>query len=155
MVLPTESQWEYAARAGRETPWFFGKNRSAMKSHGNIADESAREAGAPFPAFERWNDGYIFHAPVGQFDPNGFGFHDMLGNVAEWCRDFATKVDGTNIATKVASNTDPLGTEGDLAVCRGGAYNSPKKECRTAARSARTRTQASPVIGFRPALVRR
>lgn len=133
-TLPTEAQWEYAA-SGDVVKRILG---------------SKTEGGAP-----KMIHGTDGPGNVAQTRANEYLLYDMLGNVAEWCRDFATKVDGTNIRTVTKGDTDPIGTDGDLAVVRGGAWNSPKKECRTAARDARTRTQASPSIGFRPALVRR
>ena len=67
LELPTEAQWEYAARAGTTTPWWTGPDRGSL---------SGAELFAPKPL-----------SPVGRLRPNAFGLHDVAGNVAEWCRD--------------------------------------------------------------------
>ncbi len=86
--LPTEAQWEYAARAGTETPRWFGRARGDMQYHGNVCDQYARQNGKPHSwIVEDWNDGYADTAPVGSYRPNPFGLHDVFGNVGEWCRD--------------------------------------------------------------------
>jgi formylglycine-generating enzyme required for sulfatase activity len=70
--LPSELEWEYAARAGTETRFYWGDS---------VGRANANCAGC--------NDGYPRAAPVGSFDANGFGLHDMLGNVWEWVDDCA------------------------------------------------------------------
>ena len=88
LFIPTEAQWEYAARAGSNTPYPCGTDPLCQEGRGNILDQQARLDGAPttYP-FADWNDGYGRAAPVGAFPANGFGLHDMLGNIFEWCRD--------------------------------------------------------------------
>lgn len=91
--LPTEVEWEHAARAGGEAPYYWGTNPNDMCQHANGTDVSVSRR------FPRWrtdkcNDGYTFTAPVGSFKPNAWGFYDMLGNVWEWtdsCYDKGTK----------------------------------------------------------------
>jgi formylglycine-generating enzyme required for sulfatase activity len=84
--LPTESEWEYAARAGSTDarPW-KDRNEGACTA-ANIADQTA---GQQYPGWtvHPCNDGYVYTAPVGSFQPNAFGLHDMLGNVFEWVQD--------------------------------------------------------------------
>ncbi|MFQ5507674.1 MAG: SUMF1/EgtB/PvdO family nonheme iron enzyme, partial [Planctomycetota bacterium] len=89
LVLPTEAQWEYAARAGTDTPWWTGRDKSELAGAANLADGFCkRHGGHPsWPFDEELDDGFLILAPVGSLRPNGFGLFDVLGNVFEWCRD--------------------------------------------------------------------
>jgi formylglycine-generating enzyme required for sulfatase activity len=89
MVLPTEAQWEYAARGGTTTPWWTGIGTDGLATAANLADECFHTNGGPSSwKYESWSDGFVVHAPVGSLNPNPFGLHDVLGNVWEWCRDW-------------------------------------------------------------------
>ncbi len=89
LALPTEAQWEYACRAGTGSTWHTGAEAGALLGHANIADEgSARFYAAGWNFQKGFADGFDVHAPVGSFSPNGFGLHDMHGNLWEWCRDW-------------------------------------------------------------------
>ena len=76
--LPSESEWEYAARAGTETARYWGEGESGQCRYENGADASTAVSWGV-----RCDDGHPRTAPVGSFDANGWGLHDMLGNVWE------------------------------------------------------------------------
>jgi formylglycine-generating enzyme required for sulfatase activity len=116
--LPTESEWEYAARAGTTTPWWCGETKESIfaRKAGNVLDESMRPfSGTVTPTSpETWNDGFPIDAPVGRFAANAFGLHDVIGNVWEWCAD---RVDSTSDAADAA-----VGDAAVAHVIRGGSF---------------------------------
>jgi sulfatase modifying factor 1 len=91
--LPTEAEWEYAARAGTTTARYWADDRDGEQRNANVADLSLMRELTAKPedqdplGYVPWDDGFPFTSPVGSFVPNQFGLYDMLGNVWEWTAD--------------------------------------------------------------------
>ena len=135
--LPSEAEWEYAARAGRKTARFWGDDRDGARRYANVADRSLmREFNMKFDPeqFFDWDDGFPFTAPVGSFQPNPFGLCDMLGNVWEWTQDHwhenykGAPDDGSAWTTEGSKKDD------GLRVIRGGAWDGSPWNARTGTR---------------------
>jgi formylglycine-generating enzyme required for sulfatase activity len=144
--LPTEAEWEYAARVGpngKVRRFVWGDALPAPEGAGNFA---GAEALAVLDAtLESYRDDYPVVAPVGRFAPNAFGLYDMGGNVAQWANDFYSSfVDSSAV-------TDPMGpAEGKLHVIRGASWRSASiTELRLAWRDGAG--EGSQWIGFRVA----
>lgn len=84
--LPSAVEFEYAARAGSDAPWHWGVQSDQACEFANIGDRTFLRRYPQRPAFP-CDDGYLYTAPVGRFQPNDFGLHDMVGNVWEWTAD--------------------------------------------------------------------
>jgi len=113
--LPTEAEWEYAARAGAETDYDFGSLPGKLGSYACYAGNSTKKTDL-----------------AGRKRPNRWGFHDMYGNVLEWCNDVYSPSYYSQ-----SPDRDPRGpAEGEKRVMRGGAWNSSDTACRAAARYA-------------------
>jgi formylglycine-generating enzyme required for sulfatase activity len=118
--LPTEAQWEYACRAGTRTHFHAGDDAASLSRVANVYDLDTAER---WPAWRDqaapYRDGHAFTAPVGSFEPNGFGLHDMHGNVWEWTQDW---YDEAYYAR--SPDDDPQGPPvGEVKVRRGGSWH--------------------------------
>ncbi len=115
--LPTEVEWEYAARAGGTTSFSFGESARSICDHGNVADLSGKKLHVSWPSRLRCDDGFSELAPVRSFAPSQWKLHDMHGNVREFVWDrFATLPSVVPL--------DYRGPEqGEHVIARGGAYS--------------------------------
>jgi formylglycine-generating enzyme required for sulfatase activity/uncharacterized caspase-like protein len=92
--LPTEAEWEYAARAGTTTSRYWGNNPDKACGYANVADKTAKKKYSNW-SIHNCTDGYVYTAPVGRFKPNAFGLFDMIGNLWEWtCSEYESKYTG-------------------------------------------------------------
>ncbi|MGB1876541.1 MAG: formylglycine-generating enzyme family protein [Rhodospirillaceae bacterium] len=92
--LLSEAEWEYVARGGVDTKWFWGDDDSKVCEYGNVLDQTAAAdpgliagSGTSMDMAAPCADGYAMVAAVGQFKPNVYGVHDTIGNVWEWTQD--------------------------------------------------------------------
>jgi formylglycine-generating enzyme required for sulfatase activity len=159
--LPTEAQWEYACRAGTETPLCYGDTDTDFSRSANLADKMLSEFVChpykkhrePYanpskyddwiPKDDRFNDGGFLSEPGGRYEPNPWGLHDMHGNVAEWTRSAYRPYpyqadDGRN---------DTGG--GEARVVRGGSWRDRPAWARSSFRLAYPAYQGVYNVGFR------
>lgn len=147
--LPSESQWEYAARASRSTRFAHGNSIEALCDHANGADESALR---DYPTFEvnTCDDGHTRTAPVASYPANHWGLHDMTGNVWEWVADCWPSDYADAPANGVANLTGSCERRG----YRGGAYGDVPFFLRIALRNRGYADERRDDVGFRLVLSR-
>lgn len=151
--LPSETEWEYAARGGTTTARYFGDRDSDEDTvlsvacdYANVYDASSvTELPFPYPS-ARCRDGRTYTAPVGSFKPNAFDLYDMIGNVREWVRDCYT----ASYAGRPADGRAWEWAGGcELRAVRGGSWASRPADSRAAARGAEPQGQRQSDLGFR------
>ncbi len=144
--LPTEAQWEYACRQGKQTRFSFGDEATELCQYGNYADGTSGLA----VGLVRNSDGKADTAPVQSYKlvKGPPRVYDMHGNAAEWCSDFYKIYPrGSDGAGK--SLVDPVGPpRGAMRVVRGGSWASTPAKCRSASRD-RGGVKYSARVGFR------
>ena len=142
--LPTEAEWEYAARAGSSTARFWGEKSKDACIYANVQDEVASTTFDWHWPNHQCTDGYAVSSPVGQFQPNAFGLFDMLGNVWEWtCSPWSEEYDGSEkrCESKVWGPSS--------RAVRGGSWVNVPRNVRSAFRQGRPPAISKLEIGFR------
>ncbi|CCQ89159.1 conserved exported hypothetical protein [Nitrospina gracilis 3/211] len=137
--LPTEAEWEYAARGGTQTHFYWGD--TVKGNEANFCDKAC-ELNIRVAAID---DGFRTTAPVGQFKPNSYGLHDMAGNVAEWTADWMDENYYRSSPKDNPKGPRPL----DNKVVRGGAWNTTAGFLRSSNRAAFLPDFRNPGVGFR------
>jgi len=128
--LPSEAEWEYAARAGTKTARYWGDGDKDQCSYANGADKTWHSKYPKDPGFNpSCDDGYAFTAPVGTYKPNAFGLYDMLGNGWELTQDCSTG----SYSTTDSQGVPQLGAC-EKHVIRGGSFGRGSKDLRAANR---------------------
>lgn len=148
LTLPSEPQWEYAARAGTRSYWYTGWWPATARGHANVygaeIPKRLRALGNFEPVFD---DGWRVTAPVGSLGANGFGLHDVMGNVWEWSADDHANYDEAPMRDGDGRRD---GGSPDTGVLRGGGFDTPVEDCRTASRAMSRVDEASRAAGVRP-----
>jgi formylglycine-generating enzyme required for sulfatase activity len=143
--LPSEAEWEYAARAGTTTRRYWGDDSEAACENANVADQTAKGAHPNWDTHQ-CTDGYAETAPVGHYASNAYRLNDMLGNVLEWVGDCWHENYGGS-----PTDSKPWTTSGDCArrVVRGGSWFLKPRDVRSAGRDWYTADGRLSGAGFR------
>lgn len=152
VLLPSEAQWEWACRAGTDTPLHYGDLDTDFSPFGNMADFTIRDLVYDVrdqytpdivPRDARFNDKKLVTAEVGSYKPNAWGLHDMHGNVWEWTRSAYKLYPYSEYEQRYDTN------DNGEKVARGGSWYDRPKRCRSASRLSYPAWQKVYNVGFR------
>ena len=141
--VPSEAEWEYAARAGSSTQFFFGENVRQLCTYANVADQTTRQTYRTWDTLD-CNDGMLRPGKVGAYAANPFGLYDIYGNVSEWVADCGLP-DYDRAPTD--GSVAPGRTNCDTHGFRGGSWDSTGVEANSSYRN--TASRAGDDRGFR------
>jgi formylglycine-generating enzyme required for sulfatase activity len=151
--LPTESEWEYSARAASSEPWRVAESLTESCKFGNILDSSAaaKKAAAERALAATCSDEWPYTSPAGAFAANGFGLFDMYGNAHEWVQDCWNDELSDLPADGSARNGENGSSQCtyEMRVRRGSGWTTPPSSSGLAARWKGTATHAFQDTGFR------
>jgi len=153
-ALPSEAQWEYAARAGTMTPRPWDNDSKSPCNYENLFDSESfpviHKAWAPDWRPFTCEDKHVYAAPVGSYEKNPWGLHDMLGNVVEWVADCYHKNYSTSPPTDGSAWLEDGGGVCQMRVVKGGSWYHPMNQTRPAYRGDRRDvTGVFDPLGFR------
>lgn len=147
--IPSTVEFEYASRAGSNTPWFWGTDSELACEYANVGDRSFARQYPYRPSFP-CDDGYVYTSSVAKFKPNKFGLYDMIGNAWEWTND-CFHSDLTNAPLDGSSWEESEDGDCTFRTPKGGSWISGIAWSRAAVRSRDGAHYKSFMLGFRVA----